>query len=421
MKYNSRTASGSGDLLDPTINFGAEVPDSDDTLSYFYNGITGGYSAVFERQPFFKHLAKYGEEDLRDVWEYELNLSDAELSLLLAHTWELQKAELNYFFFRKNCAYQIAKLLAVVTDAQLVPEYMPWTMPYNVFERLVEAGEPDNPLVGDISYHPSRRSRFHRRYYNLSEVERDLFRQQIVERVILDSDQFDALELPSKFAVIDALTDYYEFRLRLNADDSEAAAEKKQLLIKRFALPVGESPIDGGDAPLPPHLAQRPGYLSFSVLDNNARGVLKKVRIRPAYFDFLSSDIGRSASGEFALLDTEILFDGGDASIGKFDLINITNLAPSITGIPGDNGNSWHMRLGVDKTNDACDSCQRFMMDVQLGKSISLSRGLTGFLMAGGRVQKRYNEDNPLVMRVSAGVTGTLTNRVRVHLSLIHI
>ena len=415
LKYNSRGASGSGDLLDPTINFGAEVPDDTDTLSYFYNGISGGYSAVFERQPFFKHMAAYGEEDLRDVWEYELNLSEAELSLLLAHTWELQNAELNYFFFRKNCAYQIAKLLAVVTPAQLVPKYMPWTMPYNVFERLVRVGTADNPLVSNIRYHPSRRSRFHRRYYGLSEDERAIFKQQIVQRLILDTVQFESLQLISKFAIIDALIDYYEFRLRLDKDDSEAAEEKKQLLIKRFALPVAESRDAEGDLPLQPHLAQRPGYLAFSAVDNNAIGVLNKLRIRPAYFDFLAHDIGRSTSGEFLLLDTELVFDESDVTIGKFDLINITNLAPSITGIPGDNGTSWHWRLGVDKTNDACKRCQRLMMDLQLGKSSSLSRGFTGFLMAGGRVQKRYKEDSPFVIRVSAGVTGALTPRMRVH------
>jgi len=415
LKYNSSTASGSGDLLDPTINFGAEVPDDASTFGYFYNGITGGYSAVFEQQPFFRHLATYGEEDLRDVWEYELNLSETELDLLLAHTWELQKAELNYFFFRKNCAYQIAKLLAVVTPAQLVPQYMPWTMPYNVFERLVQVGEPDKPLVSNIRYHPSRRSRFHQRYYSLSDDERATFKQQILNPSVLDTVQFDALQLDSRFAIIDALIDYYEFRLRLDADDTEAADEKKRLLVKRFALPVAESRDAEGELPLQPHRAQRPGYLAFSVVDNRALGTLKKLRIRPAYFDFLSHDIGRSTSGEFILLDTELVFDWNDASIGKFDFISITNLAPSITDIPGDDGNSWHLRLGVDKTNDGCESCQRLMMDLQFGKSRSLSRGLTGFLLAGGRVQKRYKEDGPLVLRVSAGVTGTLTPRARMH------
>lgn len=418
LKFNSSGKTASGDLLDQTINFGAEVPEDEAALTYFYNGIFGGYSAVFERQQFFRHMSKYGEEDLRDVWEYELDLSQDELELILAHTWELQSAQLTYYFFRENCAYQIAKLLALVSPAQLVPKFMPWTMPYNVFDRLMEMEIRGKPVVGKISYHPSRRSRFHQRYFALSSAERSTFVQQVARQVPLEQTAFEDLELPSKLSVVDALLDYYEFRLRLDKNDEIAKSQKKSLLLTRFKYPVSGSNEEIFNKPFAPHLAQKPGYLSLAHVSNSAVGDVTELTLRPAYFDFLSLDLGRSAGGNFTVLDTSLVVDDQDLYLRKLDLLNITNLAPSVTGIAGDSGRSWHFRFGFDRTNNGCQRCRRLMADAMIGKASQLRQRLTGFALAGIRLQRSYQRDNTLALRLSAGVTGQLGSLARVHASI---
>ncbi len=418
LKFNGGGKSPSGDLLDQTINFGAEVPDDEAALTYFYNGIFGGYSAVFERQQFFRHMSKYGEEDLRDVWEYELDLSQDELKLILAHTWELQSAQLTYYFFRENCAYQIAKLLALVSPAPLVPKYMPWTMPYNVFDKLMEMKIRGKPVVGDISYHPSRRSRFHQRYFALSNSERATFVQQVAKQIPLDKTEFDNYSLTSKLSIINALIDYYEFRLRLDNNDTVAKVQKKMLLLLRFQLPVSDGEEAEFDMPFPPHLAQSPGYLSFARVTNSATGSATEINIRPAYFDFLSLDIGRSAAGKFTVLDASILADNDDLYLRKLDLLNITNLSPSVTGISGDSGMSWHFRLGFDRTNNACNRCRRLMADAMIGQASQLRQRLTGFALVGARVQRSFQRDNTFALRFSAGVAGQLGSGMRLHASI---
>ena len=418
LKFNGAGKTASGDLLDQTINFGAEVPEDESALSYFYNGIFGGYSAVFERQQFFRHMSKYGEEDLRDVWEYELDLSQDELDIILAHTWELQSAQLTYYFFRENCAYQIAKLLALVSPAELVPQYMPWTMPYNVFDKLMEMEIRGRPVVGDISYHPSRRSRFHQRYFALSNSERATFVQQVARQGLLDETEFANFSLSSKLAVVDALLDYYEFRLRLNNNDTVAKSQKKKLLLKRFQYPVSDNNDEQFDVPYPPHRAQKPGYLSFSKITNSATGGAAELNIRPAYFDFLSLDIGRSSAGNFTILDTTILADGEGLHLRKLDLLNITNLSPSVTGVGGDSGRSWHFRLGFDRPNNACNRCRRLMADAMIGKASQLRQRLTGFALVGARLQRSFQRDNTLALRFSAGVAGQIGDLMRLHASI---
>ncbi len=413
LKFNTDASHDGSRLLDETINYGADVPDNEGGLTYFYQGIFGGYSAVYERQAFFRHMAKYGEEDLRDVWEYELNFNSREIALLVAHTWELQQVELTYYFFRENCAYQIARLLALVTPARLVPQYMPWTMPYNVFAALMEVEIRGEPLVRDIYYHPSRRSRFHQRYFELTVDERKIFTRQVSDD--LNVDQLKLLPAASQLKLIDAMIDYFEFRLRLDSEDKLAGKAKDAVLLYRFSLPPETTVKKTFEKPFAPHLAQRPGYVGVSAVHNQSFGSGVELRFRPAYFDFLSLDIGRSASGEFTVLDTAVVFNDQDYAVRRFDLLNVTNLAPSVTGISGDSGASWRFRAGVSSTNNGCMNCQRAMLEWQRGKAIKLSPRLTGFLLAGGKVQKPAGRDNPVALKLRAGVAGAVVPGLRIH------
>lgn len=416
LKFNSIGKSNTSVLLEDTVNYGADIPDGESGLAYFYHGIFGGYSAFYERQPFYRHMAKYGEEELRDVWEYELNLRPADVALIVAHTWELQRVALTYYFFRENCAYQIAKLLALVTTEPLVPKYMPWTMPYNVFAALTEAKIFGEPLVQDVRYHPSRRSRFHQRYFSLSTEERSIFTALINEErkvAKLSSEQVE-----SRLRIIDALIDYYEFRLRLDDEDANAKIQKSKVLAYRFSLPPAADTRDNYERPLAPHLAQRPGYVSLSALHNDVLGEVGLISVRPAYFDMLSRDIGRSTKGEFKALDTTFLIRDETVELRHLDLIKVTNLVPSVTGIKGDSGASWSFRFGINSSNNACTGCLRFKLDWQRGTSWKLSQGFAGFALAGGRLQHAYERDNPLALKLRAGVVGSISDAIKVHASI---
>jgi len=427
LKINNNTLSGGNHLLDQTINFGAEVPPNEIGVTYFYNGIFGGYSAIFERQQFYRHLKQYGEEDLRDIWEYVLDLEPDEVEFIIAHLWELQNHKLTYYFFRENCAYQIAKLLGFATPAQLVPRYMPWTMPYNVFANLAEAKIGDRKLIGKILYHPSRRSKFHQGYFSLTSEQKKLVNGAVTQsegtienNTPFDSESFNGLAEQQQIAIVDTLIDYQEFRLRVDPDDAMAKAEKKELLIKRFGYPPGKSTTENKHSLNPPHAAQRPGYAAAGKITNSAFGNATELRLRPAYFDFLYQDIGRKSGGNFTLLDTSLLVHDSSISLRTLDLINITNLSASITGLPGDSALSWHVRLGFDHTNGACLNCRRPMFDFTVGRSRKLTAGLTAYGLAGTRLQNRYQQDrfaqdNPVALRLTAGVTGQISRNLRVN------
>lgn len=422
LKFNS--GANGNFLLDQSVNYGADVPPEHGPLPYLYNGISGGYLATYETQQFVRHMASYGEEDLRDLWEYKLDLTGEEVKLLLLHAWELKNQQLSYYFFRENCAYHIARLLGLATAELFVPRYMPWTMPYNVMSRLAEVNRNGEPLVEDIIYHPSRRSRFRRGFFSMSSQQKEQVRS------VIDS-EFPDIPLPlddenriaagdynlnngdSHIQIVDTLLDYYEMLIRVNEDDVAAKEAKRQLLLKRLSYPPSPDNREMTETLSPPHLASKPGYVGLGYFSNTGTGEALELGVRPAYFDYLSDNIGRSNIGNFALLDTRLRFTDERIRLHSLSIMDIANLVPSSTGITGDRATSWRFRAGLDQTNNACESCLRPMLDWQIGRTWGIKDNLSFFALTGLRLQSKFKRDTPLVLKTTLGVTGRLNNNVK--------
>ena len=426
LKFNNGNSVGSSRLLDPTINFGAEVPDTDGGLKYFIKGIFGGYKAGFEMQLFYRHMAKYGEAELRDVWEYVLNLTDSEVELVAAHSFELQRQKLDYYFFRENCAHQIAKLLGVVVDKRLVPRHNFWTMPYNVIDRLsVSEQTPEmikGSLISDIIYHPSRRTRFHQAYFRMSAALKVIFKHQVEsfngEGVLAFVGDYQALASAEKILLIESLLDYYEYQIIVGNTENESAEIKRRLLLERFALP--SQPEENQDhQEAPPHLAQKPSRVALSVVDDRNFGKYTELQLRPAYFDFLSLDAGRKADANFTVLDTRLGIARGELKLLALDFLNITNLNPSITGLSDDRGLSWHFRLGLDESDPNCFGCVALNFDWTAGHAVKFGESFTGFALAGIHLEEKGKYQSNAIA-ADIGITGSLGSNARLFAGLQH-
>lgn len=88
LKFNTRDSRGGG-LLDITINNGAIVPANENLLLYMARGIFGGYEAAFSDTRFYRLNHSYSESDLRDLWDYQLELTQAQKKRVIYYSWEL--------------------------------------------------------------------------------------------------------------------------------------------------------------------------------------------------------------------------------------------------------------------------------------------------------------------------------------------
>lgn len=122
LKLNSSKNRSTVPLIDVSVNYGAVVPDGENPVSYIIKGMMGGYKGGFSHIEYYYHTHNYGETELRDLWEYELDLSKDEVRFILAHTWEVLGKEYTYYFFRKNCSYRMAELIEILPDLEIIPQ-----------------------------------------------------------------------------------------------------------------------------------------------------------------------------------------------------------------------------------------------------------------------------------------------------------
>ena len=66
--------------------------------------------------PYYMKVRIYNDVEWRDMWEYELDFKEEELSRLLDHLWELGGIYFKYYFFQENCSYHLLSLLEIVQN-----------------------------------------------------------------------------------------------------------------------------------------------------------------------------------------------------------------------------------------------------------------------------------------------------------------
>lgn len=171
LKLNSTDPARSA-LLDVSVNYGAIVPPNDGPIIYVLKGMLGGYDAGFSHIQFYFHNHNYGELELRDIWEYQLDLSQPQVDLIMGHLWELLGKKYRYYFFRKNCGYRMAEILELVEGLDIIPRSHPYVYPQTVMTNLSEATIAGQSVVSEVKYHPSRQSRLYNKYQQLDNAEK---------------------------------------------------------------------------------------------------------------------------------------------------------------------------------------------------------------------------------------------------------
>jgi hypothetical protein len=100
------------DLLDYGISYEASTGPNPG-LAFAVKGLLGFYPGMFIQQPYYLKINNYVNMESRDLWEYTLEHSPEQIDRMLNHIWEMGITYFNYYFFNKNCSYEILSLLEV--------------------------------------------------------------------------------------------------------------------------------------------------------------------------------------------------------------------------------------------------------------------------------------------------------------------
>ncbi|MBG57931.1 MAG: hypothetical protein CMK46_06540 [Porticoccus sp.] len=388
-------------LLDQSINYGVIVPPDANPISYILKSLLGGYDGGFDDAIYNLHTRNYAEHELRDLWEYKLNLNQDEVDFLVGHVWELLGKRYTYYFFQKNCAYRLAEILEIVDGFNALPSNPIFTLPRATLKTLAQGSRKGESLINSISYHPSRQSRLYSKYSALNPKEKNSVKNIVINNKNYDSLSYQSLSITSKTNVLDTLIDYYKFTEKtesLSPTISNKFYEKS--LSERFNLPP-QKVMSNSSIPQPPHRGRRASQIRLGFLHNEKFGDGKIIHIRPTYYDVLDTDFGHVDDSALSMGEVKMVLIDGTLKIRHADIIKIKSVNPRITSLPGDNGKAWKLKLSLRQQSLSCLDCLALRFEGDYGLSIKPFSNLLIGAFAGAGVQDNRNQSGNLFVKTS--------------------
>jgi hypothetical protein len=345
---------GRRQLLDTGINYSAVV-DTGNALLYAIKGLTGLFLGTFTRMPYYYKVREYNDFESRDLWEYDLELSNRELAMLVAHIWELGSTHFDYYYLTENCSYHILGALeAAAPRLRLLEHVKRIVIPADTIKALYA-----NPgLVGAVRFRPSARTLFEARRRQLtSEQERQVERLAGDPGAPLPAD----FTVPARIAVLDAAADLIDLRhaRQLLADPDGPASQHKQLLLARRARHLHPSPPVSLELPAErmPHAGHGSSRFGLGGGHSSGRGNFASYRFRLALHDLADRPRGYSDTFQLEFLATELRLwlERGEFSIDSIDLVHAMSLSPQgrFHRKP-----AWNLRVGGHRLHEtSCRHC----------------------------------------------------------------
>jgi hypothetical protein len=353
-KAGVATAGRDAELLDYGVNYAANSEGAN-AIAYAIRGLFGGFQGAFSQYPYYYKVREYAEYESRDLWEYDLALTPAEIAMLVAHFWELGGTSFDYWYLRENCSYHmIAALEAAAPRLDLVSHVGQIVLPSDTVKALFF-----NPgLVRQVQYRPSLRRIADARLAVLDGRERDM-----VEPLLLDPALVIPDELPPerRAALLDATLDLLDLRRGkaiLLGTDPEASAARQRLLTRRSEVRVQSPRLELApplsDRPERGHAMHRAGVGAGATGD---AGPVALLDLRLSLHDLADPPAGYPAYAQIEFLPIRAAISARTGALEALDASLLEII--SLNGVTRfDQRPSWRLRLGADLLRDGgCDGC----------------------------------------------------------------
>ena len=398
LKINSEGDVFSHSLLSPTFNFGAMVDGSDNPVSYALKGLFGGYTGRFSDERFYNYNHIYGETELRDLWEYELNLDDAQRRRIIYHAWEmLQAVDFDYFFSLDNCAYRLAGLVEMAWDEkQINPSFGLWSIPVNVFYRINAIENNGAPLVTSVRLIPSRQRRLLQKVALLTPSQKNWLLKITTDFEQIHNPDFGKFSETDQAHILDALIDYNQYQLA-EEEPALASEQKQQLLLIRSKLPILPESKEGYASPAPPTEGTPPARFRIGSVYNSEIENSLEIGAWISFHDSIGREEGHLPNTELITLDTRIRLTEERVFLHQLTFFSLQSLEVDPIDSPLSTDWSWQVKGVVEPRDLSCRECLILNLTGGLGKTQSFaSRGtyfafLSPFLRASEEYENGYS------------------------------
>ncbi len=255
---------------------------------------TGSYSIL----PYYDKIKEYSNTETRDIWEYELNLTPQEITQLYNHIWELSDAFSPYYFFHRNCSYNVLWLLEVARPSlKLRHQFIYQVNPPETLFVLQKAH-----LITNQTYRPSKRTKLNA-YGSLMSNKS----VKLAKKLALGEKQPDEITQDSKLSLQDKqyilesaleLSEYHFIKGKLPKEQYTQIAHN--LASTRSTL--GSSTPPQIRTPKTNPLEGNQSLRITPLLLHNAQGFHPALDFRITYHDITDNDVGYLKGAQIELM-----------------------------------------------------------------------------------------------------------------------
>ncbi|SBS26834.1 hypothetical protein MAQ5080_00633 [Marinomonas aquimarina] len=357
-------------LLDFAVNYAANTDPADNQLVFSYKGLSGGYPGVVSVMPFYQKVKEYNFLENRDIWEYELDLTQAEVDQFVRHIWEMKRTSMPYYFFSQNCSYQLLTMLdAASPRLDLASQFDVWAIPADTVREIKRQG-----VLQEASYRPSTLNKIENMLAQVSS-EHIAIARELVEKPELDLKPVESLTPVERARVLDVA---YEYSRYLSARKKSTLAHLSGRSIKLLSLRSKLDVSDVFDPVVAPSMRDDQGHRTSRVSVGAERRLGENFTVldyRPSYHDVLDPKGGYLEGAELSMFSGALRWSEQDGlEVDQINFLNIHSMAPAnALMLP----KSWHI-------------------NASLLRDIALEDALVFRLHGGAGVTKRIGENSLL-------------------------
>lgn len=405
-------SSDKSSISDYGVDFSA-IADTDHGIEFAIRGLMGGYMGLFSIKPYYMKLNEYIENENRDLWEYDLNLTSGQIDKMLSHLWELMRfGQFDYFFLTENCSYQLLTLLEVANpELKLSDEFVWKTMPIDTIKAITKAN-----IVTDVRYRPAYKKTVLQRQMLLNKNEK----KELKEVTSFNKDP-EGVDSAKVLEAAIALLRYERFEEKKFT--SEQSKLLKGLLAQRASV--------GGKVEYPdlketfpieklrPDTSHDSEKYTIGIGNNSAlKGAYTEIGLKAALHDLLDIDDGYPKHALIDVANLKLRYSGENKNIFFQEL----KYAEAFSLFPLDEYEfKWSWRAGGRSYrvyDSSCDNCVAHQLKSGGGISVNLAfidMDVYSLLLLNAEVSKDFYRGYRIAPALNLGGVWTVRNNLKAH------
>ncbi|MFA6508557.1 MAG: DUF4105 domain-containing protein [Treponemataceae bacterium] len=286
----------------------------------------GSYRGYYSFLPYYQKIREYGDIDMRDMWEYELNFSDAELDRILRHIVEMEDIYSDYFFITENCSYNLLFLIeAAKPETKATTALGLAVEPIDTVKFFEKSG-----LVKKRQYRPSLYAKIQYQASALSSEQNAFILDVCYGKKDVSTFPFAGIPDEKKAAIWELAVDYLKF-LATQGKVNEAEYRKRFLAILSARKNFGKiDALRGLSEPEPPEASHGSRKIAIDTSADN-RGIYSEAAFRLTAHDAMDRDAGYTRNSQLIVGQFSVRWRYAESefSFRKFDIVDLISLPKS--------------------------------------------------------------------------------------------